>query len=430
MMRGTPRALLLAACLLAACVGVAACGSSDETKPPARAFKLVIGESVPLTGDLADFGDAGKKASTIALREIRNAIKKTGSKQTVKLEQADNQTSPTMAVATGESLVTQKRASCLVGAWANQDTIAIARSVSTNLKVLQISPGSTDTAIADLDDQGYLNRTAAPDSLQAKALADALARALGGAAAKDVSVIARRDAYGRNIALKFAKTWREKGGDISQQVFYGPMKGDYSEETKQTVSGDPDAYIVIDLPETYARYVPQLIETRKWQAAKTWAADGLALSNLADLVGVKATDGMHVLSPGSPATGRASTAFARLYERSSPRSIPRATSDAQSFDATVLCYLAAVAAGSSKGEKMKDTLRDVSGPPGRKFTWEQLPDAVRALQAGDDIDYQGASGPIDLDENGDPTAAFYDVLVFKRGKLEPLTQVPVQTADE
>jgi branched-chain amino acid transport system substrate-binding protein len=425
-----PTALLAAVTLLAGSVGLAACGGgSKSAKPPAGGFKLVIGESAPLTGDLADFGDAGKKASQIAVRQIRSAIKATRSKEEVKLEVLDNQTSPASAASTAEALAMQRRASCIVGAWANQDTIAIARAVSTNLRVVQISPGSTDTAISDLDDQGYVDRTAPPDWLQASALADGLARDLGGAAAKTVSVIARRDVYGRNFAVTFSRTWREKGGEIGQQVFYGPNKGDYSEETKRSVSGDPDAYVVIDLPETFARYAPQLLSTRKWTAAKSWGSDGLALSNLASLAGVKATEGMRVLSPGAPATGRAATAFTRLYLRSHPRSIPRATSDAQTFDATILCYLSAVAAGSSKGALMKDKVRAVSGPPGRKFTWQQLPDAVRALQAGQDIDYQGASGPIDLDEKGDPTAGYYDVLVFRRGKLEPLTQIPVEKKD-
>ena len=46
---------------------------------------------------------------------------------------------------------------------------------------------------------------------------------------------------------------------------------------------------------------------------------------------------------------------------------------------------------------------------------EQLSDAIDALENGDDIDYQGASGPIDMDENGDATAGVYDIYEFKDG---------------
>ena len=57
--------------------------------------------------------------------------------------------------------------------------------------------------------------------------------------------------------------------------------------------------------------------------------------------------------------------------------------------------------------------RPVSGPPGDQYTWEELPDAIEALQNGDDIDYQGAAGPLDLDDNGDATAGVYDLYEFK-----------------
>ena len=67
----------------------------------------------------------------------------------------------------------------------------------------------------------------------------------------------------------------------------------------------------------------------------------------------------------------------------------------------MLCYLAAAAAGSADAEDIKDEIRNVSGPPGTKYTFEQLPQAIQALKDGKDIDYEGASGPIDLDDAGD-----------------------------
>jgi branched-chain amino acid transport system substrate-binding protein len=75
---------------------------------------------------------------------------------------------------------------------------------------------------------------------------------------------------------------------------------------------------------------------------------------------------------------------------------------------------------------MAGNLRDVTGPPGTKYTWEQLPQAVKALQNGEDIDYIGPSGDINLDENGDPTVGVYDQLIFKNGTIEPFgPQIPL-----
>jgi hypothetical protein len=92
----------------------------------------------------------------------------------------------------------------------------------------------------------------------------------------------------------------------------------------------------------------------------------------------------------------AAEAFEELYASTEPTDIRLRTFDAQNFDAVVLCYLAAVAAGSTDGRTMAEHVREITSPPGRRYTWQQLPEAVSALSGGRDIDYEGASGPIGL----------------------------------
>ena len=94
----------------------------------------------------------------------------------------------------------------------------------------------------------------------------------------------------------------------------------------------------------------------------------------------------------------------------------------------ILCYLAAVAAGSADGRDMAEQVQAVSAPPGTKYTFEQLPEAVRALQNGDDIDYQGASGPIDLNDAGDATAGVYDIFRYREGRVESVDEVSLKAA--
>ena len=60
-----------------------------------------------------------------------------------------------------------------------------------------------------------------------------------------------------------------------------------------------------------------------------------------------------------------------------------------------------------------------------RYTWEQLPEAIKALQDGQDIDYQGASGAIDMDDAGDATAGVYDIYTFKGADLEVIGEQPV-----
>ena len=102
---------------------------------------------------------------------------------------------------------------------------------------------------------------------------------------------------------------------------------------------------------------------------------------------------------------------------SDPKGVEAKPFAAQTFDAVVLCFLASVAADSTAGDAAAASLAAVSAPGGESFTWEQLPEAIEALEAGKEIDYEGASGEIDLDSAGDPTAGSYDVYAFDDGKL-------------
>ncbi|MDP9228502.1 MAG: hypothetical protein M3M99_05545, partial [Actinomycetota bacterium] len=112
-----------------------------------------------------------------------------------------------------------------------------------------------------------------------------------------------------------------------------------------------------------------------------------------------------------------------------PIDVERLAFDAQQFDAVILCYLAAVAAGSTDGQEMADALGDVTAPPGTEYSWEQLPEAIQALQDGEDIDYAGAAGSIDLNEDGDATGEVYDLYVFKGGAADVYGEAPVVLPD-
>jgi len=299
----------------------------------------------------------------------------------------------------------------------------VARSVATRENVLQISPASTSDEISPLEDDGLMNRTSPPDRFQGPALADAMEEALGGAQGKTVNIGARNDAYGTGLSDTFGEAWRGKGGQIGERVVYDPEQPSYNSEARQIASGNPDAWVIVDFPETYQKVGPALVRTGDWDPEQTFITDGLASSGLPGDAGRQATEGMRGTAPGSPETGSASEAFDTLYtDAPGPE---RQTFDAQNFDAVILCYLAAVAAGSTDGADMAGELRDVTGPGGDKYTFEQLPDAIRALQDGNDIDYEGASGPVDLNEDGDPTSGVYDLFRYRDGEIDVFDEVPV-----
>jgi ABC-type branched-subunit amino acid transport system substrate-binding protein len=397
-----------------------ACGG-DEKAANAR-IALTVGDSVPLTGYLSDFGPAGRKGADIAETWIRNANRVAAMDDTVSVLHEDNRSDSREAVE-GAQRLAAKGAECITGAWAPFDTVAIAEKVSVPRQLLQISPASTSTQLTHVDDDGYLNRVPPADNLQGRVLAGVVADQLGGARGKSINVAARNDSYGRALADDLTRAWTRRGGKVSDKLMYQPEQPSYNSEADRIATGNPDAFVIIDFPETFSKLGPALERTGNWEAGRTFVTDGLVSADLLEDPGPDVVDGVRGIAPGTPSAGLSARSFDRLFDRSSPKNVGRQTFDAHNFDAVILCYLSAVAAGSASPEQMKEELRAVSGPPGEKFSWEQLPRAIKALRDGKDVDYEGASGPIDLDSNGDPTAGIYDVVEFKGRQIKSIKQV-------
>jgi ABC-type branched-subunit amino acid transport system substrate-binding protein len=429
MRRLTPAAKVVVLTLAVAglSLGIAACGGDDDDDGGGEtSLDLVIGDSVPLSGDLADFGPPGQKAADIALEQINAAVEEAGVDHTVSVVHEDNcgGADQQCAVQAARKLVDSDGASCITGAWASADTIPTAESVAIPEGVLLISPASTSDEITPLEDDGLVNRTAPPDSFQGPTLSTYLVEeALGGAQGATVNVGARNDAYGTGLADTFSAAWEDAGGQIGEEVIYDIDAPNYDSEAQQLVSGNPDGLIIVDFPETYNKVGPALVRAG-FDPQSTFVTDGLISSDLAADAGSEAVNGLRGTAPGVP--DQEDQAFDDLWNQSTVApDVDRQTFDAQNFDAVVLCYLAAVAAGSTDGQDMADVVRDVSAPPGDQYTWQELPDAIAALQNGDDIDYQGASGPVDMDENGDATAGVYDIYEFRNDAPEPVDEIEV-----
>ena len=415
--------------------GFVACGGDDEdggnggAEQPAEevSFDLAVGDLVPLTGDLSVFGPAGRKAADLAVEQINTAVADVGSDIQVSVEHADTETASQAAVQAARQLISGG-ASCLTGAWASANTIPVGTSVAARQRIPQISPASTSAEITTLEDDGFVFRTAPSDNLQGVALADTIEEELGGTDFT-VALAARNDAYGEGFINLFQEAWEERGGSTTGPVLFDPQQPSYSSEAGEIVSGSPDAYVIIDFPDTYERMGAALARTGEFDAETLFTADGLAADEVPEGIPAQSMIGAKGTRPGTPEEGEEIQRFNEIFEEAGGPA--RGTFDAQNFDAVMMCFLGAVAAGSSDSQAIQEQLQAVSGPPGDKFTFLQLPDAIRALQEGQDIDFDGVTGPIDWDDNGDPTTATYEVWTYgEDGALEVMRQFEAAAEQE
>ena len=318
----------------------------------------------------------------------------------------------------------EKGTDCIVGPWGSGHAARVGAQVSRPKKVLQISPSASADQLSDVRDLGYMNRLVPRDDLQVSALVELMSRSLGGARGKKVNIGALKSVYGKDLTKRFVDSWRHAGGKVGNAVTYGITETSVRTQAKRLNAGKPDAWVFFDVPETYPRVTSEMLKDKKsrWSPRKTFAGDALAFPRL-PLSGPAVTEGLRGVAISAPEKGKAVEAFDKLI-RKQPGA-KRQTFDAQQFDAIVLCYLSAVAAGSTSAEHMKDELPAITSAPGRKYTWLELDKAITALEAGKDIDYEGVSGPIELNRRGDATAAVYDIYQINKARLKLDGQIAV-----
>ena len=111
---------------------------------------------------------------------------------------------------------------------------------------------------------------------------------------------------------------------------------------------------------------------------------------------------MYGTGPATAAASAASAAWEAAYV-AEYGALPVLAYVKEAYDATVVLALAAAAAGSVDGAAIRDHLRAIGGPPGSPVTAgpRGVAAALRTLAAGAEVDYEGASGSIDWDDNGD-----------------------------
>ncbi|NBR94121.1 MAG: amino acid ABC transporter substrate-binding protein, partial [Actinobacteria bacterium] len=81
----------------------------------------------------------------------------------------------------------------------------------------------------------------------------------------------------------------------------------------------------------------------------------------------------------------------------------------ESYDAVVLIALAAEQGKGTDGKTIAANLKSVSSGGTKCTSFKECKDLIAA---GTDIDYDGVSGPVDFDDNGDPTVATMGVYEY------------------
>ncbi|MFO7642816.1 MAG: ABC transporter substrate-binding protein, partial [Desulfosarcina sp.] len=315
------------------------------------------------------------------------------------LRVGDTQTSPQAGVDAAQRMATMDGVHAFVGALSSGVTIPVAQSVSRVQGLAQISGASTSPVITTLDDGDFLFRTVPSDAYQGVALAEiALAEGY-----KNLSILYINNDYGLGLAESFTAAFAARGGAVVHSASYEPGQSSYRGELRRVSRGDPQGLVLIGYPENGQTIVRQALEGGFFE--KFVFTDGLRSPEMIAAIGAEFMDGVIGSSPRAMEDNPGARHFREAYRQKHGEIPPQPFMDS-AYDAVYLIALAAQRAGKADRTAIRDHLRAVAGPPGVTVNPGEWERAVELLAAGENINYEGASGNVDFDENGDVPGTF------------------------
>ena len=356
-----------------------------------------IGELHPFTGALSEFGEPEHKSALLAAKHLKEAG------YAIATVFADTETSAIPGVEAARRLVELEDVDILIGAASSGQTLAVAQSVSIPSEVPEVSYASTTPLLTDLPaDEGkdFLFRTCPSDSLQGIVLG----KMLYDEGIRKASVMYVNNAYGQGLNDVFKETFESLGGKVVASVAHDEEPAaSYTAELKKATEGEPEVLLALTYPGQATVFLKEAIEGEFITEFRF--CDGTQSLDIVEAVGAESVEGMCGTAAGA-AESESLAAFEADYEEEYGEVPPLPYLDT-TYDAVIVASLAAYEAQIA-GEELtpiavRDHLRSVAGPPGEKVFAgvEGLKRALALLREGKEIDYVGASGAVDFDENGD-----------------------------
>lgn len=330
--------------------------------------KIKVGLLLPYSGGAIGAGFGETKGAQLAKKQL--------GADSIEFVKADSKCDADAATKAMNELVA-KKVVAVIGEACSAASVA-ALKVADAHKIPMVSPSASSPALSKADD--YFFRVVPPDEFQGKFTA----KLMHDRAIKKVSVLYVDETYGQALSSVFKKSFEALGGQIVSTGTFGTNDTSVTTQANAVKAAKPDAIYLI------ANSTPPAVASMKQIRAlgvtvPFYGSDGVNDKIILNEAG-KAAEGLYVTAFSS-GTKTFKQALANAYP-----SDELLFAAAESYDAFNAIYLAAQT-GATTGPQIKEALMNV--------------------------DFQGVSGHIKFNQNGEVTEAehHYDVLQAKDGSF-------------
>jgi branched-chain amino acid transport system substrate-binding protein len=364
-----------------------------------RDVTMKIGSILPITGSLAFLGPPEIAGVDLAVAEI-NASESGVLGGNVQVFHRDSGDLTTDIATQSATELLSLGVSGIIGAASSGVSKTFIDQV-TGAGVLHFSPANTSPDFTNYPDDGFYWRTAPSDVLQGRVIGNRIT----GDGFNRVGVLYLNDAYGVGLFDSAKVAIEAAGGEIVAATSFNQGDNILSAQIDEVLAASPEAVLVIAFDETKV-IIPELAGTKGFDGSKIYFVDG----NLAGYDSEGWPEGIV-----NCAVGTLPGFLATDENRAELLGIDPALEDFsyanESYDAVILMALAAVQGGAVDPTTIRDNLKSVSRDGTKCYAFQECVDLIAA---GEDIDFDGRSGPITFDDNGDPTEAW--VGIYQYGK--------------
>jgi branched-chain amino acid transport system substrate-binding protein len=409
-----PRRQLVSA---VAVIGVSAlalsgCAPTDGALPNGP-LTLKIGTALPQSGNLAFLGPSEEAGVGLAVADVNSADKGI----TIEVTWGDSGDTDNKAYETEIPRLLDAGVSAIIGAASSGTSLQFIDQV-VGAGVIQFSPANTSAVFSTYDDNGLYFRTAPSDVLQGDFLGNVIAEDGN----QTLGLIVQNDSYGTGLSGFVQEAFTAAGGEVVAEALYNVGDINFDAQISEVTAENPDAIALITFDEAKT-IVPELI-AGGFPADQLYFTDG----NLADY----SADFTPGLLKGGRGTypGLDMSTLTDFTERMNENWIAEGNADLagvfgfgpEAYDAVILLALAALEAGSVDGVDIAVKIQEVSGGVDGGTQCLSFAECADIIIAGGQANYDGISGPITMNDVGDPTEASIGVYEYNEQNVPILSE--------
>jgi len=379
-------------------IGLAAALTTLGGAVAAQECTTRIGAVLPTS---VDWGKPIAATAQYAVDQVNEAGGAAGCK--IEMVLRDSQVDPKVGVDAAKALVDLDGVQLLLGAVSSGVSMPILTSVTVPAGVMQMSCCSSSTAFTVLSHegktQGLWYRTFATSGVQA-AVGAMVARDKG---FKSVAILYKNDDWGQDIGKLIAEDLTALGISVTGSVAINNAQPSYRAEVTEVLKGNPEALYMALYPEEGISVVREWLSLGGTQ--NMIVANSLKSDDFRTNVGMQYLTKTVGTDTASPRSASAS-AFVDQYTAHFGAA-PNGPGLSNSYDATMIALLAMEAAGKgASGTQIAAQVNRVTDPAGTPVTADAagFAKAKEVLAAGGTVMYQGATGNVSFDANGDVSA--------------------------